>query len=599
MLERELARSKLTHDEDQDHIERCQAEIDFLKEKNVQMNSDMRRLFEDKSRMATDLNASEARNNRNKGSDAEELKRLRGDYEMIRKENEMLRELNQNLEDKLNPKPANTGSALSATAKAFKPSERFSPSMSMAKAKKEDTAKLGKVAEEDFVTPTRAKSAFPSRVIPKVSLATQNATKNAFAALADNQEVVTPHSHPDKPAASQPAPLALSSSQSKRPDNKGVSMDSGPRQDQNTSVSKSGPSRPTDPPRLTQAAKTKELSKPPASSPAPAVAKTPSPPKQTAAAGNGKQAQRPSASTPAEKTPRTTADVVANPPPKEPFTSVERFLLEGRPEKLDQVAKSKRAARIASLRLLVARGSVEPTTPQRKPHPMVGSSRNSQSPAPSEYVDQLMSEAFGHEYPKKSQSPAAGKSLDEVFTDNFGDTSGKRWCDIDDDEGENSVPDPGYLPPAVEVDTDKSPLRDEPDLLDKSKRECILEPAHSAPAAETAPSETRPGPHNLSSGVQGSESSRTPQQSQLLPSVGSTASHESSTLERLNQAIELVRKTEAERKARIDFENSPPLCSAPAVEAAQALPERVLRTSAETELLRLKDRRSLKRLGPL
>ena len=39
--------------------------------------------------------------------------------------------------------------------------------------------------------------------------------------------------------------------------------------------------------------------------------------------------------------------------------------------------------------------------------------------------------------------------------------------------------------------------------------------------------------------------------------------------------------------------------SAPESEATQALPERVPRSSAETELLRLKDRKSRNRLTPL
>ena len=72
----------------------------------------------------------------------------------------------------------------------------------------------------------------------------------------------------------------------------------------------------------------------------------------------------------------------------------------------------------------------------------------------------------------------------------------------------------------------------------------------------------------------------------------------SGVVEKQGNTNELAEMEEAEWKASIEYEDSQILCSEPASGEAQALSKRVPRSSAETELLRLKDRKSLNRPGP-
>ncbi len=69
-------------------------------------------------------------------------------------------------------------------------------------------------------------------------------------------------------------------------------------------------------------------------------------------------------------------------------------------------------------------------------------------------------------------------------------------------------------------------------------------------------------------------------------------------VEEQGKSNELAERKEAEWKAGVEYEDSQLIGSEPARGEAHALPKRVSRSSAETELLRLKDRQSLNRLGP-
>ncbi len=80
--------------------------------------------------------------------------------------------------------------------------------------------------------------------------------------------------------------------------------------------------------------------------------------------------------------------------------------------------------------------------------------------------------------------------------------------------------------------------------------------------------------------------------------LSSNVSLDVGAVEKQEKANELAEMKEAEWKVSIEHEDSQLLCSEPASGEAQALPKRVSRSSAETELLRLKDRKTLNRLGP-
>lgn len=287
------------------------------------------------------------------------------------------------------------------------------------------------------------------------------------------------------------------------------------------------------------AAKTSTLAPPPGE------AKTPSSPKQLVADKKLKRPETTSASGLGRKILKTSAEILANPPERH-ISSTMRLAMELHNKKPDSRAKSIISARLAHLKALQAQGTVEPAK---------------QSPAEPRTVNELMEQVFGRKDSKiEGSKTKQSSSISALLDDTMGPIQrGMKWDDIFDGEEPDSERD---LQPIVEDNTEggvrakdtardavhvtDSPIEQEPEALDSSAEQ---EPQH----VDSSPEEV-------------SQFTDSPTEKEP-PNTDSAAEEKQ--------------------------------WSAPESEAAQALPERVPRSSAENELLRLKDRKSLNRLTPL